>query len=1123
MKILFLLIISITTVFFIGCDDGNDGSTDKTACDGITCGDNGSCEVIDNNASCKCDTGYHADDLNCIKNDEIDPCKDITCGDNGSCEVIDNNASCKCDIGYHADNLNCVDTNECTEGSHNCNQNNHCVNTEGSFTCECDTDFHDEKGACIPNTKTVSCKVVSPPNAETLVVDTSINWTETDNWEEPDACVWTCKDGFISEDEYCVVDFTTVEKNIIVEMPFSDFTQYHISGSEDITLDNNGEATVSVFPVFRSVYLLDSNDDIVAIYKANLETEGDILITTDTTAMGIIMSAPIDWKVYQESFTDIKQQIKAHASFELMKERIYTIANNTPSLLLKDNYLIELAKEVLTDVRLNLTLNTPPPSWLVSPVVTADTGNNGIDKCNMEITNKRAIPYGISVLNLDDDDIYSGWGSERFFWISGKSTFRYLTGFLPEDKTDPFYNNSIVKNMGFEGGNVTGTYKLNKAGHYYVCIGKFPFSAPDAIGTAFQELDKEYISYSDAIFNLDVYMDTVTDSLNLNRYYARLKGGAGIIPDIILMVLGISSSNPNNSEPLSDAVKADVKDFIKAMYDVGGNESNFKTSLDDLVNLKTLFTVGKSNTVKWALKYLANKGLTHFIGKAAGTGFKAFLKSAGIFISLGQLGVMMVDSTAADAGKCYNVIVDDSCNMNISEVTQNCSEMQCNEPTSCHSGVCVLDDGRCIDDSACNTNNGEYCKLDTYTCAVDPCYGLNYDNTYQHCENGVILTNEGLCSSNTDCEADETCSNSHFCVKNIVSSCENVTCGYKGRCYIEDSEAKCYCYRGYQDNNNNLECSPSCFADTCTGEHMTGVCDDSSGVAICECDAGYDGVNCDNDIDECAGNPCLNGGTCTDGINSYSCECADGYSGDNCEVVEIVEDCGADGMCTIPAGTFLMGCNEAADDREKPQHQVTLSAYKMDKYEVTVAQFKQCVTAGACSSDNFSTTSGSHNNYNVTGRDNHPMNFVSWNGAKEYCAWAGKRLPTEAEWEYAARGANLTKYPWGNESPSCDKAVYYGCNNGHTSEVGSRPSGKSPFGLYDMAGNVWEWVEDCYKNYTSEAVSNPLNNSCDTDASRVLRGGGWNFESNGLRSSYRCISRPSDMIKSYGFRCAKSQ
>jgi len=240
-------------------------------------------------------------------------------------------------------------------------------------------------------------------------------------------------------------------------------------------------------------------------------------------------------------------------------------------------------------------------------------------------------------------------------------------------------------------------------------------------------------------------------------------------------------------------------------------------------------------------------------------------------------------------------------------------------------------------------------------------------------------------------------------------------------------------------------------------------------------------------------------------------------------------------MCNIPASDFIMGCNSKVDSNcepdEKPAHKVYLNDFKIDQYEVTVAEFRKCVKAKACSSKNFEKyeSEGEHYNYGYKGRDNHPMNAVTWYGAKEYCSFVNKRLPTEAEWEKAARGTDGRIYPWGNEKANCMYAVMTeDCDSedcaigdeeeefeeepncgGDTSEVGTKSEGKSPYGLYDMAGNVWEWCSDFaevnnYKKY-------------------ILRGGGNGTMSANMRSSYRRFTEARSILDYYttGFRCVK--
>jgi formylglycine-generating enzyme required for sulfatase activity len=240
-------------------------------------------------------------------------------------------------------------------------------------------------------------------------------------------------------------------------------------------------------------------------------------------------------------------------------------------------------------------------------------------------------------------------------------------------------------------------------------------------------------------------------------------------------------------------------------------------------------------------------------------------------------------------------------------------------------------------------------------------------------------------------------------------------------------------------------------------------------------------------------------------------------------------------MATVEAGPFNMGCNGAVDNdcnnNESPYHTVTLSFYQIDIYEVTVSKYQSCIDDGACNNDNgsephyYTTTNYSFCNLGASGKDNHPMNCVSWYGAKAYCEWVGKRLLTEAEWEKASRGTDGRIYPWGNEEATCDYAVMYdsgnGCGTNDTMEVGSKPNGVSPYGLYDMSGSVWEWVSDWYgaDYYATFSTSNPT--GPESGMTRVLRGGSWVSYPYNLRSSSRRNYSPTLRDYDVGFRCAK--
>ncbi|GAB4421323.1 MAG: hypothetical protein Kow002_10200 [Anaerolineales bacterium] len=201
-----------------------------------------------------------------------------------------------------------------------------------------------------------------------------------------------------------------------------------------------------------------------------------------------------------------------------------------------------------------------------------------------------------------------------------------------------------------------------------------------------------------------------------------------------------------------------------------------------------------------------------------------------------------------------------------------------------------------------------------------------------------------------------------------------------------------------------------------------------------------------------------------------------------------------DGMIQvyIPAGSFQMGgLDPKAANDEQPAHSVTLDAFWMDKVEVTNGMYALCVQAGACKLP-FALKSDSRNSYfNNPEFKDYPVVYVGWGEAKAYCEWVGRRLPTEAEWERAARGDDFRIYPWGDQRPDSSLANINGFV-GDTTRVGSFPAGASPFGVLDMAGNVAEWVNDYYDpTYYSSAISQNPTGPVARSAyfNRVVRGG----------------------------------
>ena len=228
----------------------------------------------------------------------------------------------------------------------------------------------------------------------------------------------------------------------------------------------------------------------------------------------------------------------------------------------------------------------------------------------------------------------------------------------------------------------------------------------------------------------------------------------------------------------------------------------------------------------------------------------------------------------------------------------------------------------------------------------------------------------------------------------------------------------------------------------------------------------------------------------------------------------------------VPAGEFEMGSDR--QDHERPIHTVTLDAFWIDRTEVTNGLYLQCVAAGACNEPENSTSDRRVSYYGNSAYINYPVIHVDWFRAEAYCQWAGRRLPTEAEWEKAARGADGRTYPWGEEA-SCNQAnfdtTWYPSDCvGDTTRVGSYPPGVSPYGALDMAGNVWEWTADWYSStyYDRSPSSNPSGPLFGTE--RVMRGGSWEHSSHVAYTANRTSGRPDHwFFTDVGFRCAVSE
>ncbi len=252
-----------------------------------------------------------------------------------------------------------------------------------------------------------------------------------------------------------------------------------------------------------------------------------------------------------------------------------------------------------------------------------------------------------------------------------------------------------------------------------------------------------------------------------------------------------------------------------------------------------------------------------------------------------------------------------------------------------------------------------------------------------------------------------------------------------------------------------------------------------------------------------------------------------------------------EGMVLIPAGKAWVGCNEEQEGdscpaSELPYHEVTTKGFYIDKYEVTVKDFAKCVSDGACGEEGsaYDTFNGkTYCNMNNS-KENHPMNCVGFFAANAYCEWAGKRLPSEAEWEKAARGGceihgeencenDSYVYTWGNEgTPSCDKvnmakdSLHWGCGSDSTATGGSYSASDSPYDCSDMLGNLYEWVAD---SWSTDHTGAPVDGSSRgvPNSQGTKKGGSFMQDDvTQFRVSFRAVHDTEDLFYSLGFRCA---
>lgn len=519
------------------------------------------------------------------------------------------------------------------------------------------------------------------------------------------------------------------------------------------------------------------------------------------------------------------------------------------------------------------------------------------------------------------------------------------------------------------------------------------------------------------------------------------------------------------------------------------------------------------------------------------------------------------DSCDEDLGGCVNDGIACPCGPGVPCGDGNpCNgEETCDLATyTCVSGTPLAENVPCDDKLVCTVDDrcrNQECKGVARDCSDDlPC---SVDSCSEELGGCVSDTKDCACSADDGCPTDANlCDGKIFCDVQANScdpgtpvvcappenTCQRAACvSQTGACVVLDKDDGTPCDDG----------SVCTTTDTC----QSGVCTGFAPITCTPSNTCQESVGCDPTLGcleapKEEGTPCQtaegDGGSCDGGFCTLptcagiQCPAVPGYWAQcndraHCEYARLQRSSPwqqDDVWILLPPGSYTMGApdTETGTDLGRPAHLVTFSEGRLiAKYEVTVRLFEACVGAGYCSPVGGNSSS--------EGKGRHPKDFLAWTDAATVCDWLGGRRPSEAEWEYAATGSTHTAFPWGDyPEPTCandnavmwDYASDYGCGTGTTSEVGSRPAGISAVGALDMAGNVGEWVEDCYNSgYTGAPVDGDawtvthLQTSC-VSIYRPIRGGTFKFDGSAMHTSYRTPAPQTDFGDEVGVRCARS-
>ena len=437
----------------------------------------------------------------------------------------------------------------------------------------------------------------------------------------------------------------------------------------------------------------------------------------------------------------------------------------------------------------------------------------------------------------------------------------------------------------------------------------------------------------------------------------------------------------------------------------------------------------------------------------------------------------------------------------------HCTPQYCDQAT--HDCVVCTDDAHCAAGEICESFScREGCRLDD-DCPSGHC-DLNSNICLEclsndDCPLGSVCIGQQCvvgCTGDRDCPGDLQCDLDLGDHGTCVECVDDLGCQAGYRCVVGLCEFFC------TGDGDCADPRPACGGDGVCVECTTS--DHCAEGTICVSQVCLPGCASDRDCpplmvcnpDQGDHGGCVECNTDADCLSGYTCD------GDRC-IIEGTE------MVRLPGGNFVRGSDAGEGETdEEPESTVVVPTFYMDRTEVTNDQYRACVQSGNCSAPLDRAA------YDNPALGNHPVTYVSWDQASSFCSWMDKSLPTEARWERAARGTvDEREYPWGAGSPDCSRANYLGCH-GQTRAVGSTPAGASAEGVYDLAGNVYEWVYDRYGEtyYTDGGTDDPFG---PTEGDyRGIRGGGYDSPASNIRTANRAGRMPDTADPDVGFRCS---